>query len=898
MPWKPEDTIAVASLVGGIFGRGGGGELSNHCGLAQMAASLPGGAAEARTVFDDLHFANDPEAPTSGRDPFPYMTDLGPVNPAAHPNVDCATLRPIDDNATSLDDLLRAAAGEFSAVTIDAPWGPIALDFNSGMSNAVLVGGKHTQTKRPIAVFGPQTAYFMPQLLVEKDVHGPGIDARGVAFAGTDIYVQLGRGRNYAWSATSSGGDNVDQFILRLCDPAGGPTTVDSMGYQRNGVCEPIETFQHTQIAKPTAGGIPEGPDIVLSWRVDRSEHYGPLVARGTLQDGTPIAVATRRSTYFTELGSAPAFYRMNNPNYVTNGFNSFRQAMGAVQYTFNWFYIDANNIGYQHSCRCQQRAQGVDPYLPPWGTGQWDWQGFIPQEKEPWDLNPSEGWITSWNNKQAPGFMANDRNFGYGPTYRSELLDARLLAAISAGKLDRADVVRVMEEAGTTDLRGQELVPLLLQALGTSPPAGSDPRLAEMRSRLAAWGASGSHHRDLDRSGEYDDAVSPAIMEFWWPELSHAMFDGASGDAIDSLGLEIDDHNRVGHLGSAFQGGTYGHVNKDLRRLLGQPVQAPWSRAYCGTGVLSACRQALWESMGRAAQALDAKYASPDVANWKWALAEEDVRHSAAGVTEVPAIHWINRPTFQQVVQVGVAVPVARSFGAGALQTASGKKIGFAFDVQALVGGEAEGRFLLHDFAARKTLDVRDISSVNAPAEGDCGSIAAGAPNSLEFTGTGKFNGGGTHAVHVCVQDNADPGTGADRLHVACATCPYNTSSAATSEVLTYGNIKVSGGTEAPASAGQPQVITLDPVTGAAAGLGAPVTLTATVYDAAGQPIEGAALSLLPGSGLVNLTPLATATSSDGKLIFTAVALLGVDAEISALVGSARSNPVLVSWR
>ena len=62
----------------------------------------------------------------------------------------------------------------------------------------------------------------MPQLLVEKDVHGPGIDARGVAFAGTDLYVQLGRGRDYAWSATSAGADNVDQFVLRLCEPGGG----------------------------------------------------------------------------------------------------------------------------------------------------------------------------------------------------------------------------------------------------------------------------------------------------------------------------------------------------------------------------------------------------------------------------------------------------------------------------------------------------------------------------------------------------------------------------------------------------------------------------------------------------------------------------------------------------
>ncbi|TMA39105.1 MAG: penicillin acylase family protein, partial [Deltaproteobacteria bacterium] len=202
--WKAEDAVAIASLVGGIFGKGGGGELTNLCGLKAMTAAL-GSAAAARTVFDDLHFANDAEAPTTSHNPAPYMTDLGPVNPAANPDVDCSSLQPIDPAGPPLQQLLDAISGA-------AP--PLAVP--GAMSNALLVSAAHTKSGRPIAVFGPQTGYFMPQLLVEKDVHGPDIDARGVAFAGTDLIVQLGRGRNYAFSATSAGGDNVDQWVLQL----------------------------------------------------------------------------------------------------------------------------------------------------------------------------------------------------------------------------------------------------------------------------------------------------------------------------------------------------------------------------------------------------------------------------------------------------------------------------------------------------------------------------------------------------------------------------------------------------------------------------------------------------------------------------------------------------------
>jgi hypothetical protein len=97
--------------------------------------------------------------------------------------------------------------------------------------------------------------------------------------------------------------------------------------------------------------------------------------------------------------------------------------------------------------------------------------------------------------------------------------------------------------------------------------------------------------------------------------------------------------------------------VNKDLRRVLGHPVADPWSRAYCGNGNLVACRAALWAAMDQAAADLQAEFGSANVADWKRAMADEDVRHTAAGITAVPAIHWINRPTFQQVVQIGADI-------------------------------------------------------------------------------------------------------------------------------------------------------------------------------------------------------------------------------------------------
>ncbi len=94
-----------------------------------------------------------------------------------------------------------------------------------GASNALLVSDAESTGASPIAVMGPQVGYFSPQILTEIDLHapttaeGPAIDARGAAFAGVSIYVLLGRGPDYAWSATSAGQDIIDTYARHLCDP-------------------------------------------------------------------------------------------------------------------------------------------------------------------------------------------------------------------------------------------------------------------------------------------------------------------------------------------------------------------------------------------------------------------------------------------------------------------------------------------------------------------------------------------------------------------------------------------------------------------------------------------------------------------------------------------------------
>src|SRR6266566_4195372 len=99
--------------------------------------------------------------------------------------------------------------------------------------NALLVSARLSATHHPLFVAGPQVGYTYPEILLELDLHGGGIDARGASFPGLSFYVLLGRGKDFAWSATSANSDIVDHYIETLC---GGDQV-------HKGECRPMTTF-------------------------------------------------------------------------------------------------------------------------------------------------------------------------------------------------------------------------------------------------------------------------------------------------------------------------------------------------------------------------------------------------------------------------------------------------------------------------------------------------------------------------------------------------------------------------------------------------------------------------------------------------------------------------------
>ena len=83
--------------------------------------------------------------------------------------------------------------------------------------------------------------------------------------------------------------------------------------------------------------------------------------------------------------------------------------------------------------------------------------------------------------------------------------------------------------------------------------------------------------------------------MDAAWPRLADAVMAPVLGPLVGRLAAVHARSDDANPGGSAYISGWYGYVDKDLRTLLGREVRGPYSRRYCGAGVLASCREALW---------------------------------------------------------------------------------------------------------------------------------------------------------------------------------------------------------------------------------------------------------------------------------------------------------------
>jgi acyl-homoserine lactone acylase PvdQ len=599
-PVSANDVLAVTAFIGSIFGAGGGSEATNADLLAKLQAQL--GPEEGRAAWDDAMLSDDPEAPTTTERRFDY----GPLTGGELRGsvvIDADSLVPLDPRQGPEPPAAGVGAGDPGSV--DATGASPGRE----ASNFLLTDPARSTTGNSLAVMGPQLGYYYPEIVQLVHLSGPGYEAQGIAVPGVP-YVLIGRTEDYAWSLTSAGHDVRDVFAEQLCEPDGSEPTRESRHYMFDGACRPMEMFD---------AGVLNGQSLVYPVTV-----HGPVIGTATV-GGEPYALSRQRSTFGRDALNLAALMDMTNGEATTP--LRFWRVANQFEFTFNWAYASRDRTAYFSSGRLPRRAEGLDRRLPTLGTGEYEWPGFLRRREHPHDVGGPDGLLLNWNNQSAPGFMHGDAA-AFGSVQRVELFDG------FPEEVRLKDVVGIMNRAATEDVRSP-VWPVVSEVLRTGD--APTPLAASVVDVLDDWVRRDAPRLDADLDGSYDDA-GPTIMDAVWDPLAETAMRPVYGELLDDL----DD---VRNLGGA---AGHSYVDKDLRTLLGEPVEGPFNLSYCGNGSLEACRASLWAALEEAVAELAATQGADPTA---WRSEASRTRFAPGLIADT--IRTTNRPTFQQVLEL-----------------------------------------------------------------------------------------------------------------------------------------------------------------------------------------------------------------------------------------------------
>ncbi len=453
---------------------------------------------------------------------------------------------------------------------------------------------------------GPQLGFQIPELFVEFELHYPGHDLRGVSAPGIPV-VGIGHNGKVAWGFTSGLSDTNDLYAEKLT----GRETYEFKGRERRMNCR-NERFNWR--ASPT--GIPallEGgqPSRIAGSKVERicRTVHGPVQERAG-----NVAYARRYNTWGREIESIVGLSGLNDAESV------YEADKALLEVTWNENVIaadDRGNIGYWHPGLHPLRPKNFDERLPYPGTGEAEWRGFLPRRKDPYIINPRQGFLFQWNNVPSIDWTNGDgeaRERATGPFHRVRLI--RLLAGRVVKNPSFDASMAINRTSGTT----AQQRPFFTKQL-----------------RRARRGASGGAARVLDTllgwDGNYDRVgsngkVHPGVAT--WEEFKvqagkiglHGIYKGPSGPGVrDLMGSPGRSHAFDITLGEAY---AFRTLKSGALRLAAE----------------------------RAATELGKRFKSPTPAVWGEPRRMYDV--GSQGAAAAPDLKFFDRGTFEHGVGLG----------------------------------------------------------------------------------------------------------------------------------------------------------------------------------------------------------------------------------------------------
>lgn len=472
--------------------------------------------------------------------------------------------------------------------------GGMAGDHGVGSNNWVVSAGKSASggallANDPHLGIGMPSVWYINGLHCRKVSKACPYDVVGVSFPGVPLVV-LGHNARIAWGATNVDPDVQDLFIERA-DPN------NAANYLFRGKSVPF-TVRREQIK--VAGGKAE--TLVV-----RETGHGPILnAVDDRLTDAPLLALRWTATAETD-GTFEAIFRLN----TAASFADFRDALrGYGSPSQNFVYADVDgHIGYQLPGSIPIRAGGGRGDRPVRGDdGRHEWQGRIPFEELPSQLDPRSGLIVSANNAPVPDSYPHYLGEEWDPGYRAAQILARL-KDLGGNGLTPRDLRLV--QLDTTVRRAALVIPKLAEVA----PTTTDGRA--VLDAIRAW----DHDCDVDSRG----CAAYVAFEL---RLGGAIFD----DDLGPLARE--------YVGS-------GASWQQTIRLLDNPDSGWWDDTSTDD-VHETARDIIARALDRAGGELRAAIGSP--AAWRWGAIHHAVfQEQTLGASGIgPLESYLNRGPFE----------------------------------------------------------------------------------------------------------------------------------------------------------------------------------------------------------------------------------------------------------
>jgi len=398
-PWTLRDSLAVGVFLARTVPSGDGNELEN---LGALRAAGP-------RVFDRLLPLRTPGQVVA----VPPQNGSFPSQPGRTARQERSAF------ARSRRELRGLPLPTPGAQTAQAKAKrSIAPGLIGQLGGSYMFAVRNRRNHHAVVFNGPQLGFSAPELFVELEVHGPGIDARGVTAAGVPL-LAIGHNQHVAWGYTSGLSDDNDLYADRVA----GPEKYRFRGRTRAMSCR-TETFKY-QSPPPT--GPTSLQNLLKGGSGNASGQQDERICRtvhGPVQVRTGnVAYARRYATWGREIDTFIGLTQLSESRSVAD----VNRAM--LHVTWNENVVagdDRGHIGYWHPGLHPLRPLGFDERLPYPGDGRAEWRGLLPRTRDPHVIDPRRGWVASWNNVPSVGWTAGDgpaRERLDGPFHRAGYL-------------------------------------------------------------------------------------------------------------------------------------------------------------------------------------------------------------------------------------------------------------------------------------------------------------------------------------------------------------------------------------------------------------------------------------------------------------------------------------------